>query len=83
MTTYELGKTYLINFKDSNYPCDCECHLPGRNILHFDACCWDRSYYGPAEYVGMHPDVGYYLFKLPNSRRVLMLLESSVGGEVV
>ena len=23
-----------------NEICDCECHEPGVNIMHFTACCW-------------------------------------------
>lgn len=43
----EVGQYYLINYKDTRYPCDCECHT-NPDILHIVACCYDKSYYGTA-----------------------------------
>lgn len=44
----EIGEVYEINYVDANYPCDCDCHKPGRNVRHIVACCHDMSYRGPA-----------------------------------
>jgi hypothetical protein len=37
---------YVVSFKDPNYPCDCECHLPNSSMLHCMPCCYNRSF-GP------------------------------------
>lgn len=44
----KIGTIYLINYVDTSYPCNCECHT-NNNILHCVPCCCDRSYHGLAK----------------------------------
>jgi len=37
---------YVVSFKDPNYPCKCECHLPDSGMRHFMPCCYNHSF-GP------------------------------------
>lgn len=43
----EVGRVYLIEWRDPNYPCHCQCHS-NSNIMHIAPCCYDGSYTGPA-----------------------------------
>jgi hypothetical protein len=82
----ELGETYYIEYKDTNYPCDCECHEPGSTILHITACCRDRSYKGLARCMRMYniedkDGNGIFMYVMQcidNPSRFFNLTESSI-----
>jgi len=54
------GRVYDIFYVDKGYPCDCECHKEGSNVLHVVACCHDNSYRGAATLYGVKN--GVYIF---------------------
>ena len=70
-----VGKKYIVNYKDTKYPCDCECHR-GSGVLHFEPCCSDRSYTGLVTCI-KQLDTDWFMFEIKNSRH-LKLHRSSV-----
>lgn len=51
-----VGSYYHVNFNDPNYPCNCECHNPGENVMHIAPCCYDRSYNGVVKVISKFED---------------------------
>ena len=76
----EVGKVYAVTYIDPNYPCDCKCHQPGSKVIHFMACCHDRSYKGFATCLGAFDDGESHLYAT-DRRRFIRILASNVSGE--
>jgi hypothetical protein len=72
----EVGKAYLVKYVDKNYPCDCDCHR-SKNILHFEACCWDKSYSGPAKCIQKF-DREFSLFEVSTFRKIKLHNDSVI-----
>lgn len=89
----EIGKTYVINYVDRDYPCRCPCHSSNGMMRHIMACCRDRSYSGPAKCIGRYQTCKletipfiedydkYWDFHI-NDIRGIILHESSIISEV-
>jgi putative lipase involved disintegration of autophagic bodies len=77
----EVGKRYIVSYHDPNYPCHCPCHTG--HAMHIMACCYDRSYLGPATCVEAKVELpkDYYAFSVLGYMDVLLLHESSVLRE--
>jgi len=78
-----VGIVYVINYLDTSYPCDCECHEPGNNVVHVMPCCYDRSYQGEATCVASFDDENSHLYAVSKVRFIRLEaehVEAEVGG---
>jgi hypothetical protein len=61
------NELYYIEYKDPNYPCNCNCHTD-HSIIHFDACCSDFSYKKVARYWGFVEAKNCLIFTDPDPK---------------
>ena len=64
---------YFVEYRDPNYPCNCECHT-NPFIMHCFPCCEDRSYQRVLRYSGVfrttHTGNHYFLFTDPDPKNI-------------